>query len=158
LSKTCKNGQKMFWSRGNGWVVAALVRVLEYLPANHPDRPKFVAQLQVMLTKLATLQKDDGFWPSCLTDAADFPEPETSGTSAFTYAMAWAVNQGLLDRAQYLPIIDKAWAALTGAVDASGKLGWVQPPGSAPGVSKATDSEPYGVGLFLLAGSEIAKL
>jgi rhamnogalacturonyl hydrolase YesR len=111
-----------------------------------------------MTTKLATLQKPDGFWPSCLTDAADYPEPETSGTAAFVYAIAWGVNQGILDGTKYLPIVRAGWKALAGAVDGAGMLGWVQPVGSAPGPSLATDTQPYGVGLFLLAGSEVAKL
>jgi rhamnogalacturonyl hydrolase YesR len=158
IGKTCANGQKMFWARGNGWVMAGLVRVLEKLPASHPDRPKFVMLLQTMATKVATLQKPDGFWPSCLTDAQDYAEPETSGTSAFVFALAWGINHGLLASADYLPIVRSGWKALVGAVDASGRLGWVQPVGAAPGPSKMTDTQPYGVGLFLLAGTEVAAL
>jgi rhamnogalacturonyl hydrolase YesR len=158
LKKTCANGQKMFWSRGNGWVMAGMVRILEYLPSAHPDRPKLVQLLQTMATKLVTLQKPDGFWPSCLTDAADYPEPESSGTAAFVYALAWGVNQGILDGKQYLPVVRAGWQALAGAVDGAGMIGWVQPPGAAPGPSLATDTQPYGVGLFLLAGSEVVKL
>jgi unsaturated rhamnogalacturonyl hydrolase len=158
LNKTCANGQKMFWSRGNGWVMAGQARVLEYLPSGHPDRPKLVAQLQTMAARVATLQKPDGFWPACLTDAAAYPEPETSGTAAFVYALARGVDQGMLDGGQYLPIIRRGWTSLVGAVDADGKLGWVQPVGAAPGPSKQSDTQPYGIGLFLLAGSEVAKI
>jgi len=158
LNKTCPNGQKMFWSRGNGWVLAGTARVLEFLPANHPDRAKFVSLFTAMSAKLATLQKPDGFWPSCLTDAADFPSPESSGTAGFTFGLAWGVNHGLLDRATYLPVIRKGWSALASAIDANGKLGWVQQVGAAPGPSNKGDTAPYGVGLFLLAGSEVAKV
>jgi unsaturated rhamnogalacturonyl hydrolase len=158
LNKTCANGQKMFWSRGNGWVMAGTVRVLSMLPTSHADRPKFVTLLQTMAARVATLQKPDGYWPSCLTDPQAYPEPETSGTSAFVYAMAWGINHGLLDRATYLPIVRRGWSALVRAVDGNGKLGWVQPVGAAPGPSTAEGSQPYGVGLFLLAGSEVDKL
>jgi len=154
----CPNGQKMFWSRGNGWVMAGTVRVLQYLPLDHPDRDRFVALLQIMSQRLAGLQKDDGFWASCLTDADDFPWPETSGTSAFCYALAWGINEGVLDRDQYLPVVQNAWTALVSAVDADGKLGWVQPSAAEPGMSRQSDSFPFGVGLFLLAASEVSRL
>jgi rhamnogalacturonyl hydrolase YesR len=158
LNKTCPNGQKMFWSRGNGWVMAGLVRVLEDLPASHSDRGRFITLFRTMSARVATLQKPDGYWPSCLTDAKDYAEPETSGTSAFVYAMAWGINHGQLDRATYLPVVRRGWSALVAAVDADGRLGWVQPVGAAPGPSTAGDTFPYGVGLFLLAASEVAQL
>jgi rhamnogalacturonyl hydrolase YesR len=158
VKKTCPNGQKMFWSRGNGWVIAGVAEVLTYLPATHPDRPGFVTLLQTMAAKISPLQQADGSWPACLTDAADYPEPETSGTSAFVFAIAWGINEGILDPGQYLPVVRSGWRSLVSAVDGIGKLGWVQPVGSAPGPSTANDSAPYGVGLFLLAGCEVSKL
>jgi rhamnogalacturonyl hydrolase YesR len=158
FNKTCPNGQKMFWSRGNGWVVAGIARVLDDLPASHPAHGMFVSLLQQMAAALAPRQRSDGYWSSCLTDTTDYPEPESSGTSAFVYAIAWGVNRGLLPAEQYGTVVQNGWNALVGAVDATGKLGWVQPVGAAPGPSTATDTAPYGVGLFLLAGSEVAKL
>ncbi|KAG0293710.1 hypothetical protein BGZ96_002430 [Linnemannia gamsii] len=158
VQKTCPNGEKMFWSRGNGWVLAGLARVLEYLPQSHSDRSKFISLFTAMSKKLAMLQKPDGFWASCLTDAIDYPLPESSGTAAFIYGLAWGVNHGLLDSATFLPVIQKGWCALESAVDANGKLGWVQKVGKAPGPSNQGDTAPYGVGLFLLAGSEVLPL
>jgi len=155
---TCPNGQKMFWSRGNAWVAAGIVRILEFLPDNHPDRPKFITLLQKMAAALAPLQRPDGYWSSCLTDVADYPEPETSGTAGLVYAMAWGINNGMLDAAKYTPVVQKGWNALVNAVQPSGALGWVQPPGSQPGPSSASDSSTYGTGLALLAGSEVAKM
>jgi unsaturated rhamnogalacturonyl hydrolase len=158
LTARCPDGEKMFWSRGNAWVVAGIARVLQSLPASYPDRGRYVDLLRRMSARLATLQRADGFWSSCLTDPTAFPEPETSGTAGFVYGIAWGVNHGLLDRATYLPVIRKGWHALVGAVDASGKLRWVQNVGSAPGKTVEDDSHPYGVGLFLLAASEVVPL
>jgi unsaturated rhamnogalacturonyl hydrolase len=158
LAATCPNGEKMFWSRGNAWVVAGTARVLQYLPADYPDRPRYVDLLRRMAARLVDLQRPDGFWASCLTDAASFPEPETSGTSGILYGLAWGVNQGLLDRDTYLPVIRKAWQALVTAVDDSGKLHWVQAVGAAPAHTADDESHTYGVGLFLLAASEVEKL
>jgi rhamnogalacturonyl hydrolase YesR len=158
LSSTCPNGQKMFWARGNAWVVAGTVRVLEYLPADYPSRARYVELLRRMAARLASLQRADGFWSSCLTDTASYPEPETSGTSGIVYALAWGVNHGVLDHDTYLPVVRAGWSALTSAVGADGKLHWVQNVGAAPAKTVEADSQPYGVGLFLLAGSEVAEL
>jgi rhamnogalacturonyl hydrolase YesR len=158
FNRQCPNGQKMFWSRGNGWVVDGIVRVLQYLPLDYPDRQRFIDLLQTMAQRLAGLQKPDGYWASCLTDADDYPWPETSGTAAFTYALAWGINEGLLDPDQFSPTVFSGWSALVNAVNADGRLGWVQPPSGEPGISHESDTAPYGVGLFLLAGSEVFRL
>ena len=158
FDRQCPNGEKMFWSRGNAWVIAGIVRVLQYLPSAYPDRQRFVDLLQAMAQRLGALQKPDGYWPSCLTDADDYPWPETSGTAGFTYALAWGINQGILDPDQYSGTVFNGWNALVQAVDGDGKLGWVQPPSGEPGISQQSDTQPYGVGLFLLAGSEVYRL
>lgn len=111
-----------------------------------------------MAERIAGLQKADGFWPSCLTDPENYPWPETSGTAAFCYALAWGINQGLLAPETYGPVVQSAWQALVSAVHEDGKLGWVQRVGSAPGPSYEEESFPYGVGLFLLAASEVYNM
>ena len=152
------NGQKIFWSRGNGWVMAGLVRVLQYLPANHPDRPRFEQLFKDMAAKIVTLQQPDGLWRSSLLDPEDYPARETSGSGFFTYALAWGVNQGLLDRARFEPAVRKGWAALVECVAANGKLKDVQPVGSDPKKFADDSTAPYGVGAFLLAGCEVYKM
>ncbi|HKI70490.1 MAG TPA: glycoside hydrolase family 88 protein, partial [Verrucomicrobiae bacterium] len=126
------NGKKIFWSRGNGWVMAGLVRVLQYLPMNHPDRSRFEKLFKDMADKILTCQQPDGLWRSSLLDPESYPLKETSGSGFYTYALAWGVNQGLLDRAKFEPAVRKAWAALVACVDADGKLTHVQPIGSDP--------------------------
>ena len=158
FKKTEANGQKVFWGRGNGWVMGGLVRVLEYLPANHPDRPRFEQLFQDMAAKILTCQQSDGLWRASLLDPASYPLKETSGSGFYTYALAWGVNQGLLDREKYEPAVRKAWAALVACVDADGKLTHVQPVGADPKKFAADATEVYGVGAFLLAGSEIYRL
>ncbi|MGD0208565.1 MAG: glycoside hydrolase family 88 protein [Verrucomicrobiota bacterium] len=152
------NRQKVFWSRGNGWVLAGLVRVLQYLPMNHPDRPRFEQLFKEMAGKILACQQPDGLWRASLLDPASYPAKETSGSGFFTYAFAWGVNQGLLDRAKFEPAIRKAWAALVGCVEADGKLTHVQPVGGAPTKFAPDSTAPYGVGAFLLAGSEVYRL
>ncbi|MBU6408799.1 MAG: DUF4861 family protein, partial [Verrucomicrobia bacterium] len=152
------NGEKVFWSRGNGWVLAGLVRTLQYLPMNDPQRPRFVRLFRQMAEKILTLQQPDGLWPAALLDAKDYPAKETSGSALFTYALAWGVNQGLLDRTKFEPAVRKAWAALIGCVAADGKLTNVQPIGANPKHFDPDSTAPFGVGAFLLAGSEVYRM
>jgi rhamnogalacturonyl hydrolase YesR len=152
------NGAKVFWSRGNGWVLAGLARVIQYLPANYPVRPRFEALFREMAERVAPLQRPDGYWSVSLLDPASFPVPETSGTGFFTYALAWGVNERLLDRAVFEPVVLKGWAALRRAVLPGGKLGYVQRVGAAPGDTGPDETEIYGTGAFLLAGSEVHRL
>ncbi len=153
-----QNGRKIFWSRGNGWVMGGLVRMLELLPADHPARPRFVQQYREMAAKVATCQQPDGFWRSSLLDPASYPMRETSGTGFYCYALAWGVNTGLLDRAHFEPAVRRAWAALASCVKADGQLTYVQPIGFTPVVFDPESTEPFGVGAFLLAGSEVSRL
>jgi len=82
-----------------------------------------------------------------------------------TYAQLYEIdrdqrmlNEGLLDRTRFEPHVHRGWAALAGAVQRDGMLGWVQPIGDAPGATTAATTEVYGVGALLLAGSEVVRL
>ncbi len=158
FNKREANGQKVFWSRGNGWVMGGLVRVLQYLPSNHPDRPRFEQLFKDMAAKIVSVQQPDGLWHSSLLDPASYPLGETSGSGFFTYALAWGVNQGLLDRTIYEPAVQKGWTALVGCVDANGKLTHAQPVGANPKSFDPNATEVYAVGAFLLAGSEVYRM
>jgi rhamnogalacturonyl hydrolase YesR len=149
------NGRKVFWCRGNGWVMGGLVRVLQFMPADYPDRQRYVGQFKEMAARLVDLQGEDGLWRASLLDPGSFPAPESSGSGLILYGLAWGVNQKLLTRADYEPSIRKAWQGLARCVDANGRLGFVQPIGANPASLSATSTEVYGTGAFLLAGSEV---
>lgn len=152
------NGKKIFWSRGNGWVIAGIVRVLQNMPQDYPDRIKYVRLYQEMAAKLLAIQPADGLWRPSLLDPDSYPNVETSGSGFFTYSLAWGINNGLLDRSLYLPAVQKAWAALVRCVHPNGMLGNVQPIGADPKQVSADMTEIYGVGAFLLAGHEMYKI
>ena len=147
----------MVRSRGNGWVLAGLVRVMESLPANSPDKKKFEKLYRDMAAKIASLQQPDGSWHASLLDPASFPVKETSGTGFYCYALTWGLNHNLLDKKTYWPVIKKAWAALTSSVHPDGMLGYVQRIGDSPDMVTGDSTEVYGVGAFLLTGSELYK-
>jgi unsaturated rhamnogalacturonyl hydrolase len=153
------NGKKVFWSRGNGWVLAGMARLMETMPSNYPDRKKYNELFKAMAQKIASLQQADGTWRTSLLDPDSFPSEETSGTAFFCYSLAWGINNGLLSKNEYLPIVNKAWDALVNAIQPNGMLGFVQPIGNkAKAEIKATDTEVYGVGGFLLAATELMKM
>lgn len=152
------NGKRVFWSRGNGWVIGGLCGVLNFMDKDDPERKKFEQQFLEMNQKLISLQLKDGTWSQSLIDPSSYTHKETSGTAFFCYGMAWGINNGLLDRDKYMPAVLKAWAALLASVDEKGKLGDVQLVGDKPENVSPQDSETYGVGAFLLAGTELFKL
>jgi rhamnogalacturonyl hydrolase YesR len=158
LTKTEANGKKMFWSRGNGWVMGGIARTLDYLPKDDPARAKYVTQLREMATRVTSLQGADGLWRAGLLDQGNYSEPEMSGSALFTYALAWGINEGVLDRKTYRPVVAKAWAGMLKHVYADGRLGCIQQTGAEPAPFKATASYTYGVGAFLMAGSEIRRM
>ncbi len=159
------NGKDCFWSRGNGWVYAALVRILSEIPNDEKHRMDYINDFLSMSKALKDCQRSDGFWNASLHDESNFGGKETSGTSLFVYGMAWGVRNGLLDRSEYLPILLKAWNAIVKySIHEDGMLGYVQGTGKEPKDSQPTtfdsvpDFEDFGIGCFLLAGSEVYKL
>jgi unsaturated rhamnogalacturonyl hydrolase len=152
------NGRKVFWSRGNGWVVGGLVRVLQYLPNEDPFRARYAAQFKEMCGKLAEIQCPDGLWRSGLLDASAYPEPESSGSAFFVYALAYGINEGLLERSKYQPAVIMGWKGLESCVTPEGKFQNVQPVGDKPGRFRPDSSMPYGTGALLLAGSEVYRM
>jgi unsaturated rhamnogalacturonyl hydrolase len=153
-----RNGRKVFWSRGNGWVLAGLALMLQDMPEHYPDRPRYVTLFKEMAQAVAALQSPDGYWRASMLAPDSRPNPETSGTGFFIYGLAWGINQGILSRETYEPTVRRGWEALVKAVRADGMLGWVQPVGFEPGATTADTTEVYGTGALLLAGSEILIL
>jgi len=159
------NGENCYWSRGNGWVLAALVRTMDNLPKKSPYFQAYLKDFKDMSKALLPLQRTDGYWNVSLKDSTHFGGKELSGTALFVYGMAWGINNGYLDKKTYLPVIIKAWDAMVkNSVHEDGKLGFVQGTGKEPKDSqpvsfdKTPDFEDYGLGCFLLAGTEIYKL
>lgn len=157
LSKTEANGEKIFWGRGNGWVLAGLANILKLLPADSELKPYYSELFVKLASRLNELQNPDGFWRASLLDPESYPSPETSATTLITYGLAYGINNNLLDKS-YLPTIKRAWEALHSAIDENGKLGWVQPIGADPKKVTREMTAVYGVGAFLMAGTEIMKL
>ena len=153
------NGKKVFWSRGNGWVMGGLVKLLEEMPKNYAGRAFYINLYKEMADRLLSLQQPDGLWRTSLLDPAAFPGGEGSGSGFHCYALAWGINHKILDKDTFLPAVKKAWEGLNTLVNEDGRVGWVQPIGGDPRRNFNADSwESYGTGAFLLAGSEVYRL
>ena len=156
------NGKPVLWSRGNGWAAAAQVKTLKALPTNQQNIAEYRSTLTQLITALRPIQRSDGFWNVNLGDPQHLPGPETSGTAFFTYASAYAIKVGLVAAATYQPVAARAWNGMVAtAVHPDGFLGYVQKVGDRPESSQPItydSTADFGVGAFLLAGSELASL
>lgn len=155
------NGKKDFWARGDGWVLAALAKVLKDLPEDNAYRQEYIGRFRAMAKAVAACQQPEGYWTRSLLDPEHAPGPETSGTAFFTYGLLWGMNNGYLDKATYQPVVEKAWTYLTTvALQPDGRIGYVQPIGekAIPGqVVDANSTANFGVGAFLLAACEMVR-
>ncbi len=139
-------------------MVAGIARVLQALPPDDGHRGEYAALLRTMAAALVPAQAADGLWRANLLRPDEFRNPETSGSSFIPYALAWGINNGVLDAATFRPVVARAWRALAGIVRDDGHLGWVQPVAALPAATTAETTAPFGVGAFLLAASEVARL
>jgi unsaturated rhamnogalacturonyl hydrolase len=152
------NGAKVFWGRGNGWVFAGLPIILTELPKDYPNKAFFKQLYLEMAAKILRLQDPNGYWHASLLDPAGYPNPEISATSFFVYGLAWGINHGYLDKKIYKSAVLKGWKSMEDAVWPDGKVGWIQPIGYDPKNVTREMTEVYGVGAFLLAGTEVYEL
>ncbi|WP_327136472.1 glycoside hydrolase family 88 protein [Streptomyces sp. NBC_01340] len=155
-------GKPVVWSRGNGWVAGGHAKTLKALPPGERHTGEYRDTLVRLVTAVAGIQRTDGFWNVNLADATHLPGPETSGTSFFLYGTSYAMGAGLVDRRAYVPVAARAWNGLvTTAVHPDGFLGYVQNVGDRPESSQPVTYDStanFGVGAFLLAGTELARL
>jgi unsaturated rhamnogalacturonyl hydrolase len=152
------NGAKVFWGRGNGWVFAGLPIIIRELPSKYEHKDYFVTIFKEMAAKLASLQQPDGSWHASLLDPASYSNPEMSATTFFVFGLAWGIENGYLEKDKYLPAVVKGWKSMVSSVWPEGKVGFIQPIGADPKAVTNEMTEVYGVGGFLLAGTQIYKM
>ena len=160
------DGKNCYWSRGNGWVYAALVRCMNLLQPKDKYYKQLKKDFLLMSVALKACQRqEDGLWNPSLVSYADYGGKEMTGTALFLYGMSWGIQKGLLKAADYKPVCDKAWEGLVrDCVHPDGFLGWAQGTGKDPSAgqplsyTKVPDFEDYGTGCFLLGGTEYYKL
>ncbi|GAL67209.1 glycoside hydrolase family 88/105 protein [Jejuia pallidilutea] len=152
------NGKKIFWSRGNGWVLSGLALILDDMPQDYKHRPFYENLFKEMASRILELQPEDGLWRTSLLCPEAYEHGEVSGSGFYTFALAWGVNNGMLDKAKYQPAVEKAWEALAKCQHNDGRVGWVQNIGAFPEPASANSWQNFGTGAFLMAGSEVLKM
>jgi rhamnogalacturonyl hydrolase YesR len=151
------NGKKVFWSRGNGWVIGGLALLLEDMPKDYKHRDFYVNLYKEMASKILEIQSEDGLWRTSLLSPESYDHGEVSGSGFHTFALTWGINNGLLDK-KHTSAVKKAWKAMAACQHEDGRVGWVQNIGAFPEPASADSWQNFGTGAFLLAGSEILKL
>ena len=151
-----KNGKKIFWSRGNGWVLGGLALILDDMPKDYKHRDFYVNLYKKMAARILELQHEDGLWRTSLLSPESYNHGEVSGSGFYTFALAWGINNGLLDK-KHTPTIKKAWNALAACQHEDGRVGWVQNIGASPEPASADSWQNFGTGAYLMAGSEVLK-
>ena len=156
--KTACNGGKSFWARGDGWVLAGLAKVLSDMPKDYKHRDFFELRFRQLAEGVARVQRPGGYWSRSMLCEEDAPGPETSGTAFFTYGLLWGMNNGILNRSTFEPVVAKAWQYLvTTALQPDWSVGYVQPIGEKPDPTKTVNARSqanFGTGAFLLAACE----
>lgn len=156
-----KNGKKDFWARGNGWVFAALAKVLQDLPKDNEYRAEYQDMFVTLGQSIVNCQQPEGFWARSMLDLPYASGYETSGTAFFTYGLLWGINNGLFDKEKYMPTVIRSWNYLTNiALQKNGVVGFVQPIGERADQNLnvgAKSTADFAVGAFLLAASEMYK-
>ncbi len=156
-----KNGKKEFWSRGNGWVMAALARVLDQMPKDYKHYGYFKERYIKMAYAVRERQQEGGYWTQNIDDPDEMPGYETSGTALFTYAMAWGINNGILSKKDFGPVLRNAWHYLENtALLPNHHIGYIQDWGekAEPGFPISEKNQTiFGTGCWILAAVEYCK-
>ncbi len=154
------DGQECYWSRGNGWVYAALVRVMQQLSPKDRRYKELRKDYLAMSRALAACQREDGLWNVSML-SSHYAGPELSGTALFLYGISWGMRSGLLKEKAYRAVADRAWQGMADkCLHADGFLGYVQGTGKQPSdgqpvtYTSVPDFEDFGTGCFLLGASE----
>jgi len=158
FDKKTPSGKPVFWGRGNGWVIGGLVRTIDFIPENDPMRKKYIKLFQDLMSRLVTLQGDDGLWRASVNDPSWFPMPESSGSGFYVFALAAGINRGWLDEKTYRKAVEKGWKGLVNVLSPEGKVQWSQPVAAQPYATRKEHTRSYTQGIFLLAASEMYKL
>lgn len=155
FQKKENNGKKVFWGRGNAWVIGGLALTINLLPEDFHSKEKYIELFRDMMVRIAGLQDENGYWHASMLDPDSYPSPETSSTGFFTYGLWWGINNGILDKNEFLPYAVKGWQAMLDAIQPDGMLGWVQPIGHDPQSVTKNMTEVYGPAAMMRAAREI---
>jgi len=152
------------WGRASGWLLMALVDVLEDLPASHPGYQNLLTLFRAAARGVANVQDPKtGLWFQVL-DKGERPDNwvETSASGMLVYALRRGAERGLLDPS-FDRIARRAWEGLVATLGEDGE-GRPVVRGAVEGMSVQKDyagyvgkrrleDSPHGLCALLLAAS-----
>ncbi|MBN2008282.1 glycoside hydrolase family 88 protein [candidate division KSB1 bacterium] len=102
-----------FWGRAVGWYAMALVDVLDFFPADHPQRQPIIDVLQRLAVAITAVQDSvTGVWYQVLDQGGRAGNYlEASASCMFTYALLKGVAHGYLDE-KYRAVGAKAYQGI----------------------------------------------
>ena len=154
--------RRMFWARGNGWMLATLVDALAFLPESHPDRQELLHFALRLEAGLGQVQAPSGLFHTLLLDPESYEE--TAGSALILFGMARGVRLGLFD-AGTRDRVERGARGLWQVVRREGDRELVT--GTSLGTNPVellyrwtptADQVSYGVGAWLLAATESLAL
>jgi len=155
-----RNGVAL-WGRANGWAMVAQIDLLERLPQDHPQRDSLIELLQRHVIGISHYQGSKGIWHQLLDKSDSYLE--TSCSAMFVYAIARAVNRGLLDK-RYSSIALRGWEGLMSKIRSDGEVEGVCT-GTPIGddltfyyLRPAPLNDIHGIGTVIMAGTEILHM
>lgn len=147
------------WGRGNGWVIFALSELLMHMPEDHPHREEVLERFRDLTDGILSYQGEKGMWHQVIDDHETYEE--SSGTGMYIIAMSRGIKNGWIDK-NIAPKLVKAWNRLAEiCIDEDGNaLNVCTGSGCHMGREYykklgSTVNDDHGIGVFLLAASEV---
>jgi unsaturated rhamnogalacturonyl hydrolase len=163
------------WSRATGWYTMAVLDILDYLPADHPDRRELIAILQNVCEALLKVRDPEtGLWFQVLDQGRrEGNYIEGSGSAMFAYVFARGAHKGFLDQ-KFLAVADSSFSNIIRHLITVDEKGLVTMHNICGGCGlggnpyrdgsyeyyineKRIDNDPKGVAPFILAAREMDK-
>ena len=111
------NFARVLWARGNAWVVAAILDLIEIADLRGGVRDYLLGCLRTQIEHLISLQNENGGWHTLLDDPESYVE--TSATAGISYALLKAARLGIADaRARAAGL--RAFRYVTARIDRDG--------------------------------------
>jgi rhamnogalacturonyl hydrolase YesR len=101
------------------------------LPGDHPDHARLLGEYRAFMQTLARWQNEDGTWRQVIDHPGSYHE--TSSTAIIGFSMQRGINRGWLDRSEFEPVVERAFAAVSQRTDEDG--GFID-------VSESTNKQP----------------
>ena len=163
------------WGRADGWYAAGIVDVLDYVPSEHPARPKLIAILKDFAAAIAKAQDPEThvWWQVLDQPKREGNYMESSASCMFVYALGKAARNHYIDdsymnvaksgfdgiQKQFVEVDDKGLVNLKDTCLVAGLGGSPYRDGSYEYYihEKRGSNDPKGLGPFMLASLELEK-